>query len=101
MTPLNLISECATPLSMAFRHFGNIASGAVVTALVYAALASLSTALLGLLPGALGQLLSGIPIFQIGLPAVLSIYFDLFSSVLQAFIFCMLTMMYIKLACES
>ena len=101
MTPLNLISECATPLSMAFRHFGNIASGAVVTALVYAALASLSTTLLGLLPGALGQLLSGIPIFQIGLPAVLSIYFDLFSSVLQAFIFCMLTMMYIKLACES
>ena len=101
MTPLNLISECATPLSMAFRHFGNIASGAVVTALVYAALASLSTAVLGLLPGALGQLLSGIPIFQIGIPAVLSIYFDLFSSVLQAFIFCMLTMMYIKLACES
>ena len=101
MTPLNLISECATPLSMAFRHFGNIASGAVVTALVYAALASLSTAVLGLLPGALGTLLSGIPIFQIGIPAVLSIYFDLFSSVLQAFIFCMLTMMYIKLACES
>lgn len=101
MTPLNMISECATPLSMAFRHFGNIASGAVVTALVYAALASLSTTLLGLLPGTLGGLLSQIPIFQIGIPAILSVYFDLFSSVLQAFIFCMLTMMYIKLACES
>ena len=32
------------------------------------------------------------PIAQVGLPAVLSIYFDLFSSAIQAYIFCMLTM---------
>ena len=101
MTPLNIIGEVATPISMAFRHFGNIASGAVVTLLIYSGLSALSTAVLGLIPGAAGQLLSQIPIFQVGLPAVLSLYFDVFTSVLQAFIFCMLTMMYIRLACEE
>ena len=101
MTPLNMISEVATPISMAFRLFGNIASGSVVTLLLYGGLAALSTGILGVLPGALGEVLSQIPIFQVGIPAILSVYFDLFTSVLQAFIFCMLTMMYIKLACEE
>lgn len=94
LTPFNIISEIATPISMAFRHFGNIASGSVITALVYAALAALSHAVFAWLPGALSE----IPLLQVGLPAVLSIYFDLFSSCLQAFIFCMLTMMYIGAA---
>lgn len=101
MTPLNMISEVATPISMAFRLFGNIASGSVVTLLLYGGLAALSSGILGLIPGVVGEVLSLIPIFQLGIPAILSIYFDLFTSVLQAFIFCMLTMMYIKLACEE
>lgn len=101
MMPLNMISEVATPISMAFRLFGNIASGSVVTLLLYGGLAALSSGILGLIPGAVGEVLSLIPIFQLGIPAILSIYFDLFTSVLQAFIFCMLTMMYIKLACEE
>ena len=101
MTPLNMISEVATPISMAFRLFGNIASGSVVTLLLYGGLAALSSGILGLIPGAVGEVISMIPIFQLGIPAILSIYFDLFTSVLQAFIFCMLTMMYIKLACEE
>ena len=101
MTPLNMISEVATPISMAFRLFGNIASGSVVTLLIYGGLAAMSSGVLGLLPGVLGDVLSQIPIFQVGIPAILSIYFDVFTSVLQAFIFCMLTMMYIKLACEE
>lgn len=94
LTPFNIISEIATPISLAFRHFGNIASGSVITALVYAALAALSHAVFAWLPGALSE----IPFLQVGLPAILSIYFDLFSSCLQAFIFCMLTMMYIGAA---
>ena len=44
---------------------------------------------LGKLPGFLGEF----PLFQIGIPAVLSIYFDVFSGVLQAYIFAMLTML--------
>jgi len=101
LLPFNIISEFATPLSMAFRHFGNIASGSVITGLIYAALAAASHALFGWLPGALGQILGAIPILQVGIPAIFSIYFDLFSSCLQAFIFCMLTMMYIGSAAEG
>ena len=82
---------------MAFRHFGNIASGSVITGLIYASLAVLSHAVLGWLPGFLGE----IPLFQLGIPAIFSIYFDVFSSFLQAFIFCMLTMMYISSAAET
>lgn len=94
-TPFNVLSEVATPISMAFRHFGNVMSGTVITALVYAALAAASHALFGWLPGALGGILGSIPILQVGIPAVLSVYFDLFSSFMQAFIFCMLTTLYI------
>ena len=101
LLPFNIISEFATPLSMAFRHFGNIASGSVITALIYAALAALSHAVFSILPGALGEVLGQIPILQVGIPAIFSIYFDLFSSCLQAFIFCMLTMMYIGSAAEG
>ncbi len=101
LTPFNILSELATPISMAFRHFGNVVSGSVITALVYAALAVASHALFGWLPGALGEILGAIPILQVGIPAVLSVYFDLFSSFMQAFIFCMLTMLYIANAAEE
>lgn len=100
-TPFNIISELATPVSMAFRHFGNIVSGGVISSLLYAALAILNHAVFGWLPGALGEILGTIPFLQVGIPAVLSIYFDLFSSCMQAFIFCMLTMLYIANAAES
>ena len=101
LTPFNILSELATPISMAFRHFGNIVSGGVISSLVYAVLASLSSLVLGLLPGVLGDILSHIPIFQVGIPAVLSVYFDLFSGFMQAFIFCMLTTLYIGNAAEE
>lgn len=91
LAPLNIISEVATPLSMSFRHYGNVLSGTVISALIAAGLQSLSHAILGWLPGVLGQF----PLFQIGLPAVLSVYFDIFSGCMQAFIFAMLTMLYI------
>ncbi|MGN1098286.1 MAG: F0F1 ATP synthase subunit A [Clostridia bacterium] len=93
MTPLNVISEVANPISMAFRHFGNIASGVVITSLVYSALAALSGLLLGWIPN---DFVASIPLFQVGLPAILSIYFDLFTSCLQAYIFCMLTMVFVS-----
>ena len=96
-TPFNILGEIATPVSMAFRHFGNVVSGTVISALVYAALAGASSLLFGWLPGLLGT----IPWLQVGIPAVLSIYFDLFSSCIQAFIFAMLTMLYIANAAES
>ena len=92
LTPINLISEFATPISMAFRHYGNVLSGTVISVLVAAGLGGLSAAVLSFLPDAL----SSIPLLRIGIPAVLSIYFDVFSGCLQAFIFAMLTMMYVS-----
>ncbi|MBQ7655003.1 MAG: F0F1 ATP synthase subunit A [Clostridia bacterium] len=92
--PLNIIGEFATPISMSFRHYGNVMSGMVISTLIAYALRSLSKMLLGWLPGALGT----IPFLQIGLPAVLSLYFDIFSGCMQAFIFAMLTMMFVSTA---
>lgn len=141
MTPMNIISEIAQPISMAFRHFGNVAGGGVITSILYTALAAVSALILnavasvgwlcaiglmligaglfiayrkklGLLIlsivsfvlGLLGLLqalgiLSGVPIFQFGIPAVLSIYFDLFSGFVQALVFSLLSMVYIAGSC--
>ena len=142
MTPMNIVSEIAQPVAMAFRHFGNVAGGSIITMIIYTALALASTALIGaisaswILPailvvlgllllvwkkrkvvkaiigivfivlGTLGllthfDLLGGveIPILQLGLPTALSIYFDLFSGFVQAFVFSLLSMVYIAGAC--
>ena len=49
MAPINVMSECFTPISMACRHFGNILSGTVINALIYGALTVASSALFGAL----------------------------------------------------
>ena len=87
MAPMNVISEIATPVSMTFRHFGNVISGVVISALLGSALSGVTASL----PGILGQ----IPFLKIGIPAAMSLYFDIFSGGMQAFIFAALTMLYI------
>ncbi len=73
--PVNLIGEVAVPISLSLRLFGNVLSGTVLMSLLYAL----------------------VPIFiQIGLPAVLHIYFDIFAGAIQAYVFCMLTMAYVN-----
>ena len=122
MTPMNIISEIAQPAAMAFRHFGNVAGGGIITMIIYTALALAAWLLVvwtkgrkpvplifGIVFGVLGvlgfltymDLLGGvqIPILQIGVPAVLSVYFDLFSGFVQAFVFSLLSMVYIAGAC--
>lgn len=89
--PFNVIGEFATPVSMSLRHYGNVLSGVVIASLVAYALQSVSGMILGWLPGFLGE----IPFLQVGIPAILSLYFDIFSGLMQAFIFAMLTMLYI------
>lgn len=89
LLPLNILNEFATPVSMSFRHYGNILSGTVISVLISFALRSLSKMVFGIF----GE---RFPIFQIGIPAVLSLYFDIFSAVLQAYIFAVLTMLYVS-----
>ena len=49
LLPINIMSECFTPVSMACRHFGNILSGTVISTLIYAALTAANTALFHIL----------------------------------------------------
>ena len=145
MTPMNIISEIAQPVSMAFRHFGNVAGGGVITSIIYTAFAMVSALVLGaiadcgwimglgmmligvglwILGGKKGKLLlkilaavsfvlgffgllqaldilSGVPVLAFGVPAVLSIYFDLFSGFVQALVFSLLSMVYIAGSCPG
>ncbi len=86
MLPMNIIGELANPISLSFRPFGNIAGGMVIMVLLYRVLEFATMKAIGL----------SIPILQVGIPAVLHIYFDLFAGVLQAFIFVMLTMVFVS-----
>ena len=147
MTPMNIISEIAQPVSMAFRHFGNVAGGGVITSILYLALSLLSAKVLSLIShsgvvvgiihlcigavllvlkktgklkkriiwlpialcfvlGLFGLLealgvLKGVPVLAFGIPAVLSCYFDLFSGFVQAYVFTLLTMVYISNSCPA
>jgi F-type H+-transporting ATPase subunit a len=143
MTPMNIVSEIAQPVSMAFRHFGNVAGGGVITSILYTALTMASSLALNAIASsgwavavvllavgaallfagikkhklvlkifagiflALGlfgllqalEILSGVPIFAFGIPAVLSVYFDIFSGFVQALVFSLLSMVYIAGSC--
>lgn len=84
MWPLNLLSECMFPITLACRIFGNIFAGVIVMTLVYGGLETASHAL--------GSV---VPFFQIAFPLPLNFWFDMFEPILQAYIFTMLTMVFI------
>lgn len=90
MAPLNIIGELATPVSLSFRLFGNITGGLIMMSLLYGALGSITEAVLHI----------PIPILQVGIPAFLHIYFDVFAGLLQSFIFAMLTMVFVSNAID-
>jgi F-type H+-transporting ATPase subunit a len=95
--PINFISEFATPVSMAFRHYGNVLSGIVVSALLGTALQGLSARVFSFARSISWlEWLADAPLLQAGIPGVLSLYFDVFSGLLQAFIFATLTMLYVS-----
>ena len=77
--PINLIGDLAVPVSLSLRLFANILSGTAIMALIYA-------------------LLNKVAVIW---PAVLHVYFDLFSGAIQTYVFCMLTMTYVSDACTT
>lgn len=78
--PINVISELATPVSLSLRLFANILSGTMMMALIY-----------GLLP----------KLALIAWPAALHAYLDVFAGALQAYVFAMLTMVFVANAAET
>lgn len=72
--PINMIGDVAVPISLSLRLFANVLSGTVMMALVY---------------GLLNK-------FAVFWPAILHVYFDMFSGAIQTYVFCMLTMTYIS-----
>ena len=77
--PINIIGELARPISISFRLFGNMLAGLIMMSLIY----------------------SLFPVFaRFVVPAALHVYFDLFSGVLQTYIFCTLSLSFISSAAE-
>lgn len=71
MLPLNIVGEFAKPVNISVRLFGNAFAGGVIMGLLY----------------------MGAPAV---VPAALHLYFDLFSGLVQSFVFIMLSMVYIQ-----
>ena len=78
--PLNLIGELARPVALSFRLFGNALAGMILVSLFYTLT----------------------PVYaRFFIPATLHAYFDLFSGVLQTYIFCVLSLTFIGVAASS
>ncbi|MCL1995371.1 MAG: F0F1 ATP synthase subunit A [Defluviitaleaceae bacterium] len=73
--PVNVIGELSIIISLSVRMFGNILSGLIVLGIVYYLLPTVLT---------------------IAIPAALHFYFDVFAGAIQAFIFTILSMIFIK-----
>ena len=71
LNPINLLDLMTRPLSLCMRLFGNVLGAFVIMKLLEA-------------------------VVPVVIPAVFSIYFDLFDGILQAYVFVFLTSLYIK-----
>ncbi len=75
VTPINLLEIVIKPLSLCMRLFGNIIGAFIIMELIKA-------------------------VVPVAVPVALSLYFDIFDGLLQAYIFVFLTALYIKEAVE-
>ena len=75
VTPINILELAIKPLSLCMRLFGNVVGAFVIMELLKCVVPAV-------------------------LPAVFSLYFDIFDGILQAYVFVFLTGMYIKEAIE-
>ena len=83
---INIISKVGTLLSLSLRLFGNIMSGTILMSVIYQLFAMVS----GMIP-VIGQF----NIFGVIVAPFLHMYFDLFSGVMQTYLFSTLTVSFI------
>ncbi|HUG37570.1 MAG TPA: F0F1 ATP synthase subunit A [Candidatus Limnocylindrales bacterium] len=102
MFPIEIVSHLARALSLSLRLFGNMAAGHILLAIIF-----LLTGLQGLLgwalTGSLGGILMGIPggVVLIAFTTGFLLPLKILVAFLQAFIFCMLSMLYLAGAIED
>lgn len=100
---LNAIAKSgwAVPVVMMALGVGLFLLGMKKGKLIFKILAGVLAALglFGLLQAL--DVLSGVPLLAFGIPAVLSLYFDLFSGFVQALVFSLLSMVYISSSCPE
>jgi F-type H+-transporting ATPase subunit a len=87
MFPMKVIEEISFPVSLGFRLFGNILGGVIIMELIFNGLGWLSE-----------KILLPVPLLQAVIPLPANAFFDIFEPVLQAFIFTMLTMVFLSMA---
>lgn len=78
VTPINILEIFTKPLSLCMRLFGNIIAAFTIM-----------------------ELIKAVPFTKLGVPAVFSLYFDLFDGLLQAYIFVFLAAIYLEEAVEE
>ncbi len=87
MFPLNLVSKCATIISLSFRLFGNIFGGSIIAQIYQSARTSSIIAEVACLATGLNLLMTG--------------FFGLFEGIIQAFVFAMITLTYLALGIQE
>lgn len=83
---MNIMSKLSTLLSLSLRLFGNILSGSILMTVIYSMLGNISKAI---------PFIGEFNIVGVIVAPVLHFYFDLFSGVMQSFIFITLTVSFI------
>ncbi len=84
--PLEIMSKCATIISMAFRLFGNILGGSLITLIFKQGVAKATIIQLFVLAS--------------GFSLVISLFFGLFEGLIQAFVFAVISLTYLALGIQ-
>lgn len=96
MVPIELISHLARPLSLTLRLFGNMLGGHILLSIVFFMTVGLSAWAASGAAGALGWIIGGVgTVVTIAFTVGFLFPLKLLVAFLQAFIFCMLSMLYI------
>jgi F-type H+-transporting ATPase subunit a len=92
MFPLKIIEALSQPLSLGFCLFGNILGGVIVMSLIFTGLGSACHALAKTFP-----FLDTVPLLEAVIPLPANLFFDVFEPIVQAYIFTMLTMVFLSM----
>lgn len=90
MFPLNVVDIFSKVLNTSMRLFGNMLAGLVIVGLLYSLVGR------GMLQSLTHDMLKGSFSFSVGWPMLIQLYLDLFIGIVQAFVFTILSSVYIS-----